>query len=105
MLIDEPGTDQDMRLSTLWSDASPRSDAELADTGVKKRAIGVPRSQLLRELGYPEEDIPRFLDESDAEALAKSQMKMNEQESENGTGDTTRSTAQPTGQNTRGVRQ
>jgi Phage portal protein, SPP1 Gp6-like len=106
MTIDESSTDPEMVLKTMWSDASPRSDAELADTAVKKRAVGVPRSQLLREFGYDEEQVDRFLDESDAETVAKAALNM--QPNDNGNeppGNRQRSTAQPTGENTRGVRQ
>lgn len=75
MMID--GGDQaDLTLSTMWEAATPRSESELADTAVKKRAIGVPRSQLLREQGYTEEEIARFLTESDAEAVARAQLQM-----------------------------
>ena len=104
MNIDKASTAEDLELSALWTDASPRSDAELADTAVKKKAIGVPRSQLLREQGYDEEQIERFLEESDAESLAKAKL-MEKPEDEGSPGSQQRSTAQPSGQNTRGVTQ
>lgn len=66
--------DADLEVHANWEPATPRSDAELADTAVKKKAIGVPRSQLLREQGYDEDQIDRFLQESDAEAMAKAQL-------------------------------
>lgn len=85
---------EDVEYTAMWVPATPRSEAELADTAVKKRAIGVPRSQLLREQGYSEEEIDQFLQEADAEALAQAQLKQQEQPPEpGGTGpsrDTTR---------------
>lgn len=77
MVIDELVTedeligDEALDLSCLWEPATPRSDAELADTAVKKRSIGVPRSVLLHEMGYSDEEIERMLEEADAEMLAK----------------------------------
>lgn len=65
----------DLQLNPIWGDASPRSEAELADTAVKKKAVGVSRSQLLREMGYSDEQIVRMLQESDA--LAAQQAAMN----------------------------
>lgn len=95
MQIDAVGG-ADIELTAQWESATPRSEAELADTAVKKRAIGVPRSQLLREQGYTEEEIDRFLTEADAEAVARAQLQITVQEAgqqDNGTGpsrDTTR---------------
>lgn len=89
----EGSVPEDLTLSTIWADATPRSDSEIADTAVKKKSVGVPRSQLLREMGYREEDIEMFLEESDAEALARSVLKQQEnpQEQEPGESrDTTR---------------
>lgn len=95
--------EEGLELSTMWQDSSPRSQAELADTAVKKKAIGVPRSQLLREQGYSDDEIEQFLEESDAEAVQNSNLQMQNQNQQNG--NQQRSTTQPTGQNTRGVRQ
>jgi Phage portal protein, SPP1 Gp6-like. len=67
----EGGVADDLVLNTLWKDATPRSEAELADTAVKKKAVGVPRSQILRELGYSEEEIVNMIAESDSEQLVK----------------------------------
>lgn len=61
----------DLVLNTLWRDSTPRSEAELADTAVKKKAVGVPRSQILRELGYPEDEIPNMIAEADGEVQVK----------------------------------
>lgn len=58
--------ENDFSLNTIWSPAVPRSEAELADAGVKKKDIGVARSQLLRELGYDEDTVQMLLAEVDA---------------------------------------
>ena len=102
-----------MRANPLWKDATPRSDSELADTAVKKKSVGVPRSQLLREMGYSDEQIEQFLQEADAESVASALLRMPQGTNQSGQpgepqqmpGDQKRSTTQPTNQNTRGVRQ
>lgn len=67
----DSGVADGLVLNSLWRDATPRSEAELADTAVKKKAVGVPRSQILRELGYSEEEIVQFIAEADSEAQVK----------------------------------
>jgi hypothetical protein len=52
-----------------WKDASPRSEAEIADTAVKKKAVGVSDSQLLMELGYDADTIRRMLEERAAQQV------------------------------------
>jgi hypothetical protein len=61
----------DLVVETLWMDAAPKSESELADTAVKKKAVGVSRSQLLKEMGYDDETILRMLQEADAYASAQ----------------------------------
>lgn len=61
----------DYQIAPLWTDPQPHSEAEMADVGVKKRAIGVSRSQLLKEMGYDDDTIDRMLQESDAYEAAK----------------------------------
>ncbi len=68
---------EDLRLDAQWVAAAPRSESELADTAVKKKAIGVSRSQLLAEMGYDDEQIIRMLEESDADAASKAQAELN----------------------------
>lgn len=63
----------DTRLETLWLDAAPKSESELADTAVKKKAVGVSRSQILKEMGYDDETIYRMLEEADAYDASKMQ--------------------------------
>ena len=78
MEIDGPQPAQDLKLETLWKDASPRSDSEIADTAVKKKAVGVSRSQILKELGYDDDTIMRMLEESDADSERQSLMKQDQ---------------------------
>lgn len=66
-----PGLAEDTRLDTLWADAAQKSEAELADTAVKKKAVGVSRSQILKEMGYDDETVYRMLEESDAYDASK----------------------------------
>jgi hypothetical protein len=54
---------------STWKDASPRSEAEIADTAVKKKAVGVSDSQLLMELGYDADTIKRMLEEKAAQQI------------------------------------
>lgn len=96
MKIDGP-TPADLSLDTLWTNPTPRTESELADTAVKKQAVGVSRSQILHELGYDDVTIQRMLEESDAHARAEAELKKSmEQPKEGQTQDEN---------NTRGVRQ
>lgn len=108
----EEGVPEDLEIEVQWDSAQPKSEAELADTAVKKKAVGVPRSQLLREMGYTEAQIERFIQESDAETMSnflmgnRQGMDQSQQQTQRETvGGRTPSRAQPAGQNTRGVRQ
>lgn len=64
--IEDVGVPDDLTIETVWHSAAPKSEAEQADTAVKKKAVGVSRSQILREMGYDDETIYRMLQESDA---------------------------------------
>lgn len=75
MEIDGPAPSEDLKLEVEWKDASPRSESEIADTAVKKKAVGVSRSQILKELGYDDDTIMRMLEESDADTERQSLMK------------------------------
>lgn len=65
----------DLQVEALWLDAAPKSEAELADTAVKKKAVGVSRSQLLKEMGYDDETVYRMLEETDAHNAAQAAAK------------------------------
>lgn len=47
-------------LSAQWQNAEPRSDAEMIQNAQIKSTLGVPTNQILRELGYTEEQIANF---------------------------------------------
>lgn len=66
--------DEELQVFPMWEDASPRSDSEKADTAVKKKAIGVSRSVLLKEMGYDDDEIDRMLAESDAYDATKASL-------------------------------
>lgn len=56
--------------STLWQDASPRSDKDMAETAILKKQVGVSNPQLQREMGYSEEQIADMAQEAEAAAAA-----------------------------------
>lgn len=58
-----------VKLVVMWSPAEPRSNTEIADTAVKKKAVGVSPSQILKELGYDDETIDRMLEELAAQQM------------------------------------
>lgn len=70
----ESSVSDDLQVETLWVDAAPKSEAELADTAVKKKAVGVSRSQILKEMGYDDETVYRMLEESDAYTASQAAM-------------------------------
>lgn len=91
----------DVQIKAEWVNAAPRSESELADTAVKKQAVGVSRSQNLRELGYTDEEIQRMLEESDADSEWKAALKAGP-EDEEGTNPNGQPRPRPSG--TSGVR-
>lgn len=66
----------DGRLSTLWQDASPRSDKDAAETAILKKQVGVSNEQLQRELGYSDEQIEKMGEESAEAAEAATERMM-----------------------------
>lgn len=64
------GTTMEGRLNTVWTQASPRSEVEAASVSVIKGQLGIPNSQLQKELGYSDEEIQRFATEKEEEAEA-----------------------------------
>jgi len=56
------------RLSCQWQDPAPVSTREAAETATLQVQAGVPRRQVLRELGYSELQIERMLAEDEAGA-------------------------------------
>lgn len=48
------------RAETIWGDPESRSEAEVVDGALKKKAIGVPDQQLWEDVGYSPQQIARF---------------------------------------------
>ena len=105
--------DEELEFSSIWSNATPRSEAELADTAIKKKSIGFSRSYLLKEFGLSDKEVDEMLAETDAEAMQKVSLDLmsnpqagpQQNQGNEETGNTVQSRNQPTGENTRGVRQ
>lgn len=49
-----------MNTETIWGDPESRSESELADAVMKRRALGVPLQQCWEDLGYSQVQIDRF---------------------------------------------
>jgi len=63
----------ELTISTEWQDASPRTDQETASVGVLKQSLGVPQTQIWREMGYSEDDIVRMTAEKQQQDEASMQ--------------------------------
>lgn len=63
--------DDKQPLSAQWQDASPRSESEMIQNASMKSELGVPTSQILRELGYSEKQITKFKTEQDYPATVQ----------------------------------
>lgn len=50
----------DGRIETIWSDPETRTEAELVDSLIKKKELGVPLRQLWEDAGYSDTTIARF---------------------------------------------
>jgi hypothetical protein len=57
-------------VDALWETASPRSERELLETLVLKQALGVPRAQLIRELGYEADKADELIAAAEEQATA-----------------------------------
>ncbi len=51
------------RLSTLWESAEPRSDLESVNLALLKKQVGLSQQQILKELGYADEEIEQIIEE------------------------------------------
>ncbi len=69
MGIADPGM-----LTTVWKPASPLSKEDALDVALQQSAIGIPFEQIVRELGYDEEEIKAMLAEKDAAVDRQMQM-------------------------------
>lgn len=56
----------DLDLDPTWAIETSRSDSEIMDVLLKKKALGVSITQLLREAGYDEDDIAAIIEENTA---------------------------------------
>lgn len=61
--IEEFEAEDAFELEAHWVSPAPRSEEEHTRTLTLKKSLGVPRSQILRELGYSEEAIAEMLEE------------------------------------------
>lgn len=67
------GTPLTQGIAPLWTNASPRSDLDMAQTAVLKKQFGVSNEQLQREMGYSEEQIENMAQESAAASDAQAE--------------------------------
>lgn len=65
-----PKEENEVTFEVVWEPASPPSQTEIADTAVKKKAVGVSPSQILKELGYDNDLIDNMLNELQSQQLA-----------------------------------
>jgi len=56
----DAGIPEDLDLNAQWMTEAPRSPNELLDELIKKQSIGVPNSQLQKEMGYDADEIRLF---------------------------------------------
>lgn len=60
-MVGDDAKAEQVDLQTLWRNPEIRSEAEAADRASKLSEIGVPFRQLVRDLGYSEQEIKRIL--------------------------------------------
>lgn len=66
--IDGQELPQGFDLDVVWDTASPRSEREVVETMLMKKAIGVSPAQLMKELGYDDDLIASMLEQVAAAA-------------------------------------
>ena len=59
--VDGEDLPDDFDLNAVWASVSPRSEKEIAETLLLKKALGVAVAQLLKEAGYDDELIARMV--------------------------------------------
>ncbi len=62
MELDDP--ELDIELGTNWKDTRPRNEQEMWNIAGMKKAAGVSQKQILREMGYTDEQIKRMREEN-----------------------------------------
>lgn len=70
-LIDDPRADF-VAAETVWGDPEIRSEAEQADSALKRQSLGVPARQLYQDLGYTPTQVDQFASMRAEEALLDS---------------------------------
>jgi hypothetical protein len=71
--IFEPGT---IRFKTEWANPAPESAKEAVEVATGKAQLGVPRRQILRELGYTNDQIKQFEDEAKKVQLEEAEQQL-----------------------------
>jgi Phage portal protein, SPP1 Gp6-like len=69
-------TEQQKQLETQWRNPEIRTESELVDAAIKRKALGIPDVQAWEDLGYTEAQIKRMKklrDEQQAEAVQRQQ--------------------------------
>lgn len=65
----DPGT-----IETTWDDTTPHSEKDQAETALTKTQAGVSKPQVLRELGYTDDQITKMQEENQADRDAASKV-------------------------------
>jgi hypothetical protein len=68
LTLDGSAPPDDLDLNPQWATETSRSDSELMDVLLKKKAMGVSPTQLLKEAGYDDDQIEVILEENAANA-------------------------------------
>jgi hypothetical protein len=66
LTLDGQSVPDDLDLDPTWATETSRSDSELMDVLLKKKAMGVSQTQLLKEAGYDDDQIAAILEETAA---------------------------------------
>ena len=69
-VLDDPRADA-VTAETIWVDPESRNEAVLADSLLKRMALGVPHEQLWQDAGYTQSQIARFKEMLITEALER----------------------------------
>jgi SPP1 Gp6-like portal protein len=68
LTLDGQTIPEDLDLNPQWATETSRSDSELMDVILKKKAAGVSQTQLLKEMGYDDDQIATIIEENAANA-------------------------------------
>lgn len=70
LMIKRGETKPSVRLKTEWQDPAPRSEKEHTEVQLNKKELGVPKSRLLKELGYTDKEVEDFKKENEEESAS-----------------------------------